>query len=88
MKKQQEKRIALRKFISLLGYGEAVGMTFILFHIFINAYLHDYRWVVYINRQGEALPELIFFILLLPVMVIGFYCYLTDLKIGSGEKPL
>ena len=84
----RKKNIALRKILSLLGYAEAVGMTFILFHIFINAYLNNYKWVVYINRQGEALIELIFFIIILPIMVIGFYCYLKDLKISSGVDVL
>lgn len=83
MRKQQEKSITLRKFFPILGYAVAISMTFVSFHIFINAYLHDYKWVVYINRQGEALIELIMFIIILPIMVIGFYCYLKDLKISS-----
>ena len=88
MKEQQEKNITLRKILSLLGYAEAIGMTFILFHIVINAYLNDYKWVVYINRQGEALIELIMFIIILPIMVIGFYYYLKDLKIISKVEQL
>ena len=84
----RNKNIALRKILSLLGYAEAIGMTFIVFHIFINAYLNDYKWVVCINRQGEALIELIFLIIILPIIVIGFYYYLKDLKISFEEDIL
>ena len=76
----QREKTRLRNFIIVLGYAEAIGMTCVLFHIFINAYLHDYKWLVYINRQGEAFPELIFFIIVFPFIFGGFFLFLKGLK--------
>jgi len=71
-------------FFVVFGYAEAVGMTVVLFHIFINAFLNDYKWVVYINRQGEALIELIFLLSVTVFIFGGLFYVIRDLEHVEG----
>lgn len=54
----------------LLTFGE----LFVLLLVWVEAYFSlDKATIVYIDRFGEAFPELILWIVILPICIYGFY---------------
>ena len=58
----------------LLSLFLTFGELFVLLLIWVEAYFTlDKATIVYINRFGEAFPELVLWIVILPICVYGFF---------------
>jgi hypothetical protein len=63
----------------VLAVSFLLAMSLTFMHIFQLAYLSDYEVTVYINKYGEAIPELLILTLIVwPVISVGLYLYVHD----------
>jgi len=74
------KKVSNKYLFIIVGYMESVAMTLVLFFVFINAYIHDYKTLVTINDYGEAHVELIALSLVFIVSLIGLFFVLRDME--------
>lgn len=58
--------MTIKRFLILLGISNLLANSILIYITFIQAYLHDYKTVVYINDIGEAHIEFI----MIPVLLV------------------
>lgn len=64
---------AINQIIKMYSILVTYGLTLILLYVWVLAYISDGSIIIYINNYGEALPELVMWIILIPVITYGTY---------------
>lgn len=72
-------RTQLRGFLKFLGVLMATGLALLLTMTWVSAYVSGGSTTIYINKLGEAAPELVLFYgLVWPVISVGLYLLTVD----------
>lgn len=65
-----------RTFFLLVGWTGLVACSVTMLLTFYTAYFNDFQVTVYINKLGEAVPELLILTFMMPFMVYAAKDYL------------
>lgn len=67
----------LRRFVAYLSLFAVAGLALVLFQVWAFAYSQGGSTTVYIDKFGEAVPELVMFYVVWPVIALGLF-YLIE----------
>ena len=73
-------------FMQFVGVMYALILSLVLVATFLSAYTTETKEIlVTINTKGEAAPELILFIILMPIITYGCLKTMKDIIQGAGD---
>ena len=70
------------RIIAILGLGLSLGMTLVLFMVFIAAWLNGNEVLITINSSGEANLEIVLFPIFIALGFYGLYSAFKSLLIN------
>lgn len=68
----------------LLSSAISLGLSFVLLFVWTIAVLNGGIAYVSVNELNESFPELIMWVVIIPLITVGFYYHYTGWKNGSS----